>query len=164
MSPLMSITRVCSETSRTSNVVAASGIVAPLGVAYGALFVVGDTHEVGQPGDLEDLAVVVRQPECLDFDPVLAGLGQEPDDQRNTGAVDVVGALEVEGDRGGAAGRGLRIGLVQSLLGGRVDVPRQVYNGQPVAPAHGCLELTRRHLRLLPGAGRARRCVRLPRP
>src|SRR5512134_320080 len=98
MSPLMSITRVCSETSRTSNVVAASGIVAPLGAADGALFVVGDGHKVGQPRDLEDLAVVVRQPESLHFDPALPGLGQEPDDQRDACAVDVVGALEVEYD------------------------------------------------------------------
>src|SRR5215210_4928582 len=133
MSPLMSITRVCSETSRTSNLVAASGIAAPLGAAYGALLVVGDGHEVGQPGDFEDLAVVVRQPECLDFDPVLAGLGQEPDDQRDAGAVDVVGVREVEGDRGGSAGAGFGICLVQGLLGGRVDVPRQVDNSQPVA-------------------------------
>src|SRR5215218_1016447 len=109
MSPVMSITRVCSETSRTSNVVAASGIAAPRGVADGALFVVGDGHEVGQPGDLEDLAVVVRQPECLHLDPVRAGLGKEPDDQRNTGAVDVLGAREVEGDRAGAARGGLGI-------------------------------------------------------
>src|SRR5215210_4215388 len=116
MSPLMSITRVCSETSRTSNVVAASGIVALLGAADGALFVVGDGHEVGQPGDLEDLAVVVRQPECLHLNTLRAGLGQEPDDQRNTGAVDVVGVREIEGDRGGSARGGLGICVVQGLL------------------------------------------------
>src|SRR6266511_4368034 len=116
MSPLMSITRVCSETLRTSNVVAASGIVVPLGAAHGALFVVRDGHEVGQPGDLEDLAVVVRQSECLHLDTVRAGLGEEPDDQRNTGAVYVVGVLEVEDDRAGATARGLCIGDVQRVL------------------------------------------------
>src|SRR5215212_10973246 len=99
MSPLMSITRVSPEASRTSNVVAASGIVRPLRAADGALFVVRDGHEVGQPGDLENLAVVVRKAECLHLDPALPGLGQEPHDQGDTGAVDVVGALEVENDR-----------------------------------------------------------------
>ena len=46
--------------------------------AHGAVLVVGDGHEVGQPRDLEDLAVVVRQPECLHFDPVRPGLRQSP--------------------------------------------------------------------------------------
>src|SRR3954469_2060786 len=98
MSPSMSIARAVSETSRTSNVVAASGIGAPFRAAKRAVLVVGNRHEVGQPRDLEDLAVVVRQPECLHFDSVRAGLGQKPDDQGDAGAVDVVRVLEVEDD------------------------------------------------------------------
>src|SRR5215211_8759757 len=101
MSPVMSIALALSETSRTSNVVAASGIVTPFRAAKCAVLVVGDRHEVREPRDLEDLAVVVRQPECLDFDPVRPGLGQEPDDQGDTRAVDVGRALEVQDDRAG---------------------------------------------------------------
>src|SRR5436190_1145882 len=80
MSPLMSMARAPSETSRTSKVVAASGIVAPFCAPAwpdGAVFVVGDCHEVGQPRDLEDLAVVVRQPERLHLHLIRSGLGQE---------------------------------------------------------------------------------------
>src|SRR3954452_1896423 len=110
MSPVMSITRVSSEISRTSNVVAASGMVVLLGAADGARFVVGDGHEVRQSGDLEDLAVVVRQPVCLHFDPVGTGLGQEPDDQRDSRAVDVGGALEVEDDRADTVAGRLAVG------------------------------------------------------
>src|SRR6185436_3452032 len=104
MSPSMSITRTPSETARTSNVVAGSGIDAPFGAANSAVLVVGDRHEVGQPRDLEDLAVVVRQPVCLHFDPARPGLGQKPDDQGDTGAVDVVRTREVEDDRVHATG------------------------------------------------------------
>src|SRR5215212_7226508 len=90
MSPWMSITRVCPEGSRTSNLVAASGMVPPFRAADGARFVVRDRHEVGQPRDLEDLAVVVRQPERRDLYPSGPRLGQKAHDQRDAGAVDVV--------------------------------------------------------------------------
>src|SRR3954451_21578714 len=126
MSPLTSIRRAASATSRTSKVVAASGMVVPFGAGHGAFLVVGDRHEVGQPRDLEDLPVVARQPERPDFDAALAGLCQKPDDQRDPRAVDVVGALEVERDRHCAAGRGSRVCLVQGGLGRRVHVPHEV--------------------------------------
>src|SRR5215217_3201843 len=125
MSSSMSITRAVSETSRTSNVVAASGIGVPFWAAESAVLVVGDRHEVGQPRDLEDLAVVIRQPECPHVDPVPAGLGQKPDDQGDSGAVDVVRMLEVEDDRAGAAGRGRCVRLVQRAIG------RGSLNGPP---------------------------------
>src|SRR4051794_19364460 len=126
ISPLTSIRRAASATSRTSKVVAASGMIAPFGAAHGAVFVVGDRHEVGQPRDLEDLPVVARQPERPHFDAALAGIGQQPNDQRDSGAVDVVGSLEVERDRNRAAFRSARVGIVQGGLGGRVHVPHQV--------------------------------------
>src|SRR3954453_4484108 len=105
MSPWMSITRTGSEGSRTSNLVAASGMVAPFRAVDGAVLVVGDRHEVGQPRDLEDLAVVVRQPERRDLDPAGARLGEEAHDQRDPGAVDVVRAREVQRDPARLAGR-----------------------------------------------------------
>src|SRR5919108_546997 len=161
MSPSMSITRAASETSRTSNVVAASGIDAPFRAANGVLLVVRDRHEVGQSCDLEDLAVVVRQPECLHVDPARTGLGQEPDYERDAGAVDVVRACEVEDDGVGSTGCGSRVGLAQRILRRGVHVPGQVDHRDAVPLAHRRLELTRGHLRLLPGAARARRYVRL---
>src|SRR3954454_15797055 len=92
MSPWMSITRVRADGSRTSNLVAASGMVAPFRATDGAVLVVGDRHEVGQPRDLEDLAVVVRQPERRHLHAARPRLGQEAHDQRDAGAVDVVRA------------------------------------------------------------------------
>src|SRR6478735_5029258 len=104
MSPWMSITRACWDGSRTSNLVAASGMVAPFRAVDGAVLVVRDRHEVGQPRDLEDLAVMVGQPERRDLDPACARLGQEADDQRDPRAVDVVGPGEVQCDRPRLAG------------------------------------------------------------
>src|SRR5215213_4210648 len=144
MSPSMSITLTPSETARTSNLVAASGIVTPFRAANSTVLVVGDRHEVGQPRDLEDLAVVVRQPECLHFDPTRTGLGQEPDDQGYTGAVDVVGAREVEDDGVGPAGRGPLVRPAQGVLGGRVHVPDEVDHRHAAALTHRRLQLTRR--------------------
>src|SRR5436190_24310247 len=163
ISPLTSIRRAASATSRTSNVVAASGMIVPFGAAHGAVFVVGDRHEVGQARDLEDLAVVARQPERPDFDATLAGIGQQPDDQRDSRAVDVVGALEVERDRDRAAVLSAHVCLVQCGLGGRGHVPRQVDQCDAITLADVRAQLTRCHRFLLPGAGRVRRYVRRPR-
>src|SRR3954464_3654425 len=115
MSPWMSITRACRDGSRTSNLVAASGMVAPFRAIEGAVFVVCDRHEVGQPRDLEDLAVVIRQPERRDPDPAGPRLGKQAHDQRDPGAVDVLGAREVQGDRT-ALERGLVVAALQRRL------------------------------------------------
>src|SRR3954471_19317803 len=155
MSPWMSITRTGPEGSRTSNVVAASGMVAPFRAVDGAALVVGDRHEVGQACDLEDLAVVVRQAERRDLDPAGARLGQEAHDQRDPGAVDVAGGGEVQGDRADVA-RGFVVGTLQHSLGGRIDVADQVQDRHAAVLAHGYLELMYRHRRLLAGARRAR--------
>ena len=56
-SPAMS-TIAAGPCRRTSNVAVASGIPAPFRAAHGAVLVGVDRHEVGQAGDLEDLAVV----------------------------------------------------------------------------------------------------------
>src|SRR5688572_10413775 len=98
MSPLMSMTRAESPTGRTSKVMVSSGIRCPLQRADGAVFVVGDGHEVDEPGDLEDPAIVLGEPEGPYADVVLACLRQQADDQGDAGAVDVVDVLEVEGD------------------------------------------------------------------
>src|SRR5688572_12363588 len=103
MSPLMSITRAPSDASRTSNVVAASGMVAPFRAGDGAVLVVSDRHEVRQPRDLEDLAVVLGQSARGNPHVPRACLCQQPHDQGDAGAVDVVGPGEVQDD-GTAAG------------------------------------------------------------
>src|SRR3954451_17306770 len=98
MSPVISITRVSWPTSRTAKVVGGSGMVCSFGVAHGARAVVDDGHEVRQPRDLEDLAVVLRQPARPHGDVGPPGLRQQPDDEGDARAVDVLGAFEVEGD------------------------------------------------------------------
>src|SRR5919198_6064793 len=128
MSPLMSITRAPSEGERTWNVVAASGMGSPFRADYGDILVVSDPHEVGQPGDLEDLPVVLGKAARGDLDPARPGLRQQADDQGNAGAVDVVGAGEVEYHP--AAERGsLVIAVLQRVLGGGVDVADQIDDG-----------------------------------
>src|SRR5829696_2675516 len=133
----MSITRAASETSRTSK---DSGIV-----AQGCGFVVRDGHELGQARDLEDVAVVLRQPERAYVQPILPGLSQKPHDQGDAGAVDVFGPFKIE-DHGAQGGsRGLDVGLVEHRFGGPVDVPRQVDHDGCVALAYGGLQLRRCH-------------------
>src|SRR5687768_12715106 len=68
-----------------------------------AVLVGVDPHEVAQAGDGEDLAVVLAEPEGAHRPVLLAGLGQQPDDQGDTGRVDVVDVGEVEHDRPGVA-------------------------------------------------------------
>src|SRR5215213_1090829 len=125
MSPLMSITRAPSDASRTSNVVAASGTVAPFRAGDGAVLVVSDRHEVRQPRDLEDLAVVVGQPARGDLDVARPRLCQQPHDQGDAGAVDVVGSGEVQDD-GSATGGRLVVAALERRLGPRVDVAGEV--------------------------------------
>src|SRR5690349_11727166 len=98
MSPVMSMMRAAVAASRTSKVVACSGIGAPLVGAGGAVLVVGDGHEVREPGDLENPPVVLREAEGPHLDPALAGTGQQAHDQGDPCAVDVVDVAEVQGD------------------------------------------------------------------
>src|SRR3954452_22473749 len=105
MSPLMSMTRAWPDGARTSSGVAVSGMPAPFRAAHGAVLVVGYPHEVRQPRDLEDLAVVVGEPAGREVHGLRPRLREQAHDQRDAGAVDVVGAGEVEDDRVGAGGR-----------------------------------------------------------
>src|SRR5215210_2315057 len=146
-SPVMS-TMLAGPCRRTSNVAVASGMAAPFRAAHGAVLVGVDGQEVGQAGDLEDLAVVRGQAVGADLDAGGAAAGQQPDDQRDAGGVDVARALEVEDDGVGALAGGLLPGGVQRRLGAAVDVARQVDHGDPVAPANR-RALTRRHRPLL---------------
>src|SRR4051812_27783328 len=127
---------------RTSNVAVASGIPAPFRAAQGAVLVWVDRHEVGEPGDLEDLPVVGRQPVGAHLDPGRAGAGQQAHDHRDAGGVDVAGTLEVEDHHAGLLGDGLGPGGLEGLLGAAVDVTYEVDHGDPVPPAHG-RDLTR---------------------
>src|SRR5919106_6156188 len=107
MSPLMSITRAVSETSRTSNLVAASGIVL-------SFF---DGHEIRQPRDLEDLAVVVRQAGGPHLHVSCAGLREQANDQGDARAVDVLDLGEVEHHGARVAARRLAVRALERRLG-----------------------------------------------
>src|SRR5437763_1325409 len=102
---------------RTSNVAVASGIPAPFRAAHGAVLVGVDGQEVGQAGDLEDLAVVRGEAEGADLDAGRAATGEQAHDQRDAGGVHVAGALEVEDDGVRALGGGLLPGSVEGRLG-----------------------------------------------
>src|SRR5215212_9615493 len=114
---------------RTSNVAVASGIAAPFRAAHGAVLVWVDGQEVGQAGDLEDLAVVRGEAERADLDAGRAATGEQAHDQRDAGRVDVARALEVEDHRGGVLDRGLLPGGVEGRLGAAVDVAGEVDHG-----------------------------------
>src|SRR5919108_2968700 len=159
MSPVMSITRACGEASRTSKVVTASGMSLPSGPVRAPVF---DPHEVRQARDLEDLAVVVRESAGGHLDPARAGIREQPDDQRDARAVDVVRAGEVQDDRVRVAG-GLLVGARERSLRARIYVADQVEDRLAVVPPDRRRELTGFHRRLLPGAARARGCARLRR-
>src|SRR3954447_21819916 len=60
--------------------------------------VVVDVDELGQPGDGEDLPVVVGQAVGAELAAVPAGASQQPHEQRDAGGVDVVDAGQVEDD------------------------------------------------------------------
>src|ERR687895_1044919 len=138
MSPLISITRAPSESSRTSNVVAASGMV---------LFLL-DGHEIRQPRDLEDLAVVVRQAGGPYLHVSCARLREQADDQRDARAVDVLDLREVERYGARIAARGLAVGALERSLGRGVHVSVERQHRRPAPLLQGHLELTRRHRRL----------------
>src|SRR3954468_21726892 len=87
-SPSMSTT-LAPPRARNAISAVASVIGAPFRARQGARRVGRDPHEVRQPGDLEDLAVVVAEPPGAHLDPVGAGARQQPDDERDPGAVDV---------------------------------------------------------------------------
>src|SRR4029453_16624506 len=93
---------------RTFIVAVASVIAAPFRALDGAGFVGGDPHEVGQPGDLEDLPVVVAQAPGADLDPLRPRPRQQPHDEGDAGAVDEVRAGEAQRHDAGAAACGLR--------------------------------------------------------
>src|SRR6478735_8491409 len=99
-SPSMS-TMLAAPRSRTSIVAVASVIDAPFRARQGARLVGRDPHEVRQPGDLEDLAVVVAEPPGAHLDPVGARPREQADDERDPGAVDVGRVGEAERDRVG---------------------------------------------------------------
>src|ERR671918_524076 len=149
MSPFISITRAVSRTSRTSNVVAVSGIL------VSSL----DGHEIRQARDLEDLAVVIRKTARPHLDLAGARLREQAHDQRDAGAVDVLDVGEVEDDRAGAPAGRLAVRALEGRLGGRVHVAVKGQHGHSVAVLQRYLKLTCRHRRLLAGARPARGCV-----
>src|SRR3972149_9204661 len=121
MSPEMSTMLVAAPASRTSMVTIACGIPLPPcrsqgHVADGGRLVREDLHEVGKPGDLEDLAVVVGQATRGDRPLVLPGLREDPHDQRDAGRVDVVDVAEVQQDRSRAVPGRLVVGAETILL------------------------------------------------
>src|SRR3712207_4501290 len=96
---------------------------------YGALFVGEDAHKVREARDVEDLHVMLAQVAGEQTLARRAGLGEQADYQGYAGRVDVVDPLEVEQDRLGVLGVGLRVGRAQGLLGEAVDLAHQVEHG-----------------------------------
>src|SRR5687767_9953360 len=111
-----------------------------------AVLVGVDPHEVAQAGDGEDLAVVLAEPEGAHRAVLLAGPGQEPDDQGDPGRVDVVDRGEVEHDRGRVVLDGPLVGGEQGLVGTEVDLAAQVDHPGAVMGSDLGPELSSGHL------------------
>src|SRR5215217_6258768 len=137
---------------RTSKVAVASAISVPSYALYGAVLVGVDRHEVGQPGDLEDLAVVVGEAVRPDRDAVCPRTGEQADHECDAGRVDVAAVLETEHHGIGAHARRDGPGLVQCGLGRGVEITDQFDDRDAVPPAYVCERFTCRHRRLLPSA------------
>src|SRR3954452_7733297 len=120
-SPSMSTT-VAPPRSRTAIVAVASVIGAPFRARQGARRVGRDPHEVRQPRDLEDLAVVVAEPPGPHLDALGTRSREQSHDERDAGAVDVGGIGEAQRHGLGPLVTRLGPGAVERLLGAGVDV------------------------------------------
>src|SRR5579884_2330583 len=118
-SPRTSITLVAPSTGRTAIDTASCVMPSP--------FVVEDGHEVRQPRDPEDLAVVIGQATGLHLASRLPGFGQQADDEGDAGRVDVVDAAEVQ-DQHRRVAR-LPVRAQQLGLRAAAHVPRQLQHG-----------------------------------
>src|SRR5688500_15204014 len=111
----------------------------------GALLVGEDAHKVREAGDVEDLHVMLAQVAGVQALVRRAGLGEQADDQSYAGRVDVVDSLEVEQDRLGVLGVGLRLGRVESRFGEAVDLAHQVEHGDIGFQANLHIQMTNGH-------------------
>src|SRR5918992_4486366 len=111
----------------------------------GALFVGEDAHKVREARDLEDLHVMLAQVAGKQALVRSARLGKQAHDQGYTGRIDVIDPLEVEQDRLGTLGVGLRIGRVQCLFGEAVDLAHQVEHGNIGFQANLHIEMPHGH-------------------
>src|SRR5580693_6823365 len=124
-SPLMSTTAVASPNRLTSIVIVIGFLPLVLyELADGDVEIGEELDEVGQPGDVEDLAVVGGEPAGHDLPAFGPREGEHADDQRDAGGVDVVDRGKVEHDRAQAGSGGDRslVGAGQDRGGGSVDL------------------------------------------
>src|SRR5579859_620409 len=129
-------------------------------LADGAVEIGKELDEVRQPGDVEDLAVVRGQPARDDLPAFGPGPGEDADDERDAGGVDVVhrGEVEHDGARAGTFGDRPLVRGGQDRGGGAVDLAGKLDDGGPGQdPGRG---LTRaRHVPYLQFAWSARWCA-----
>src|SRR3954453_18797783 len=97
-------------------------------VAHGARLVVVHVDELRQPGDREDLPVVIGQPVGGQLPAVPPGPGQQPDQQGDAAGVHVVDLAEVEDDGLRLPGGRIGVGGLHALAGVRAQVTGDVEN------------------------------------
>src|SRR5438477_360156 len=91
-----------------------------------------DRDRLVEPGELEDLLVVVVQAGRADEPSVLACTGEDPDDERDPGARQEVDPGEVEQHGLRPVRRRRRVRVVERVLGRGIDLRRQVHDRRPV--------------------------------
>src|SRR5919202_5659379 len=133
----------------------------------GACFVREHAHEVGQARDVENLDVMTAQAVDQQAAPNLACLCQQADDEGDAGRIHELHVAEIEQNGAGAAATRVRIGRVERVFAGRIELAMQVDDGDPGPEAHARLKRFHGHAHLLPdtrssqwyAASRHRRCA-----
>src|SRR4029450_4563916 len=90
-----------------------------------------DADRLVQAGQLEDLPVVLVQPERDQALALAVGPDQQGDQHPDAATVHVLQAAEVEADGAGGLATGPRVGVGQGLLGRRGDVALEVDDAGP---------------------------------
>src|ERR671934_2030712 len=119
----------------------------------GARFVREHAHEVGQARDVENLDVMIAQAVDQQAAPNLACLCQQADDEGDTGGIHERHVAEIEQNGAGAPAARLRIGRVECVFAGRIELAMQVDDGNPGPEARARLKRSHGHAHLLPGTG-----------
>src|SRR5258706_9796262 len=107
-------------------------------VCHQALFILIDAHEIRETGNVEYLSVMLAQPVDGQRTMCCAGTGQQPDDQRDPGAIDVIYVAKIEDDHCRVLCLGLLISGSEGRFNSSVDLTVQINDDGVFEMEHRC--------------------------